>query len=90
MNVVVVAYMQIRPQQTLEWNVPNEPATFYFDNFEIGNVARPNYKSNLDDVSDVVKSAIKFIPVSSMDEVLKIALGKKKKAGSFKIPKEKE
>lgn len=47
-------------------------------------------KPDLDDVSEVVKQAIKFIPVSTMDEVLEVALGKKKKAGSFKIPKEKE
>ena len=47
-------------------------------------------KPDLDDVSEVVKSAIKFVPVSTMDEVLDLALGKKKKQGSFKIPKEKE
>ena len=47
-------------------------------------------KPDLDDVSPIVKSAIKFVPVSDMDEVLEIALGKKKKPGSFKIPKEKE
>ena len=47
-------------------------------------------KPDLDDVSDVVKSAIKFVPVSTMDEVLSLALGKKKKEGSFKIPKEQE
>lgn len=43
---------------------------------------------DLDEVPEVVKSAIKFVPVSSMDEVLSVALGKKKKPGSFKIPKE--
>ena len=47
-------------------------------------------KPDLDDVSEVVKSAIKFVPVSTMDEVLELALGKKKKTGSFKIPREKE
>ena len=47
-------------------------------------------KPDLDDVSPIVKNAIKFVPVSDMDEVLEIALGKKKKPGSFKIPKEKE
>ena len=57
-----IAYMQIRPQQTLEWTVPNEPATFYFDNFETGNVARPSFSSNLDDVSDVTKVLPDFRP----------------------------
>ena len=47
-------------------------------------------RPDLDDVSEVVKSAIKFVPVSTMDEVLELALGKKKKPGSFKIPQEKE
>ncbi len=47
-------------------------------------------KPDLDDVSEVVKSAIKFVPVQTMDEVLSLALGKKKKPGSFKIPEEKE
>lgn len=47
-------------------------------------------KPDLDDVSEVVKAAVKFVPVSTMDEVLELALGKKKKAGSFKIPHEKE
>ena len=47
-------------------------------------------KPDLDDVSPIVKDAIKFVPVSDMDEVLEIALGKKRKPGSFKIPKEKE
>ena len=41
-------------------------------------------------ISGLVKSAIKFVPVSTMDEVLELALGKKKKPGSFKIPQEKE
>lgn len=47
-------------------------------------------KPDLDDVSEVVKAAVKFVPVSTMDEVLELALGKKKKAGSFRIPHEQE
>lgn len=42
---------------------------------------------DLDDVPAVVKENIKFIPVSDMDEVLKTALGKKKRSG-FSIPEE--
>ena len=59
---VDIAYMVIRPQQTLEWTVPNEPATFYFDNFEIGNIARPSYSCNLTDVADVTKVSPEFVP----------------------------
>ncbi len=42
---------------------------------------------DLDEVPAVVKENIKFIPVSDMDEVLKTALGKKKRSG-FSIPEE--
>ncbi len=44
---------------------------------------------DLDEVPDAVKEKIKFVPVSCMDEVLKVALLKKKRAG-FKIPEEEE
>ncbi len=45
-------------------------------------------KPDLDEVPQIVKDAIKFIPVSTMDEVLGEALGKRRRAGSFKIPHE--
>ncbi len=48
-------------------------------------------KDNEPDLSEVpkkVKENIEFIAVSDMDEVLKIALGKKRKDGYFRIPKE--
>lgn len=74
-----IAYMQIRPQQTLEWNVPNEPATFYFDNFEIGNVARPSYSSNLDDVTDVTKVSQEFLPTITFTTPITVSTASKLK-----------
>lgn len=47
-------------------------------------------KPDLDEVPAVVKENINFVTVSTMDEVLKVALGKKKKAGYFKIPLEEQ
>lgn len=45
--------------------------------------------ADLDDVPEIVKEKSKFVPVSCMDEVLKVALSKKRRAG-FEIPKEEE
>lgn len=42
---------------------------------------------DLDEVPDIVKEKIKFVPVSSMEEVLNTALIKKREKG-FKIPEE--
>jgi len=47
-------------------------------------------KPDLEDVPDIVKNEIKFVPVSDMDKVLSLALLKTRKKGSFEIPKVKE
>ncbi|MDD6734726.1 MAG: magnesium chelatase domain-containing protein, partial [Clostridiales bacterium] len=45
-------------------------------------------KPDLDDVTAEVKENLRFVPVSGMDEVLKIALVRKRAAERFIIPEE--
>lgn len=44
---------------------------------------------DLEDVTEEVKKHVKFVPAESIDEVLDVALMKKRAAERFKIPKEK-